>query len=61
MSEQTSAVVAWLAELSEQARTHGNIEHSDRLLLLAWQAMDGDQITLELLVRAREGLSTGNR
>ena len=36
----------WLAGLSEQARDRGDAERADRLLLLAWQAFDGQPIDL---------------
>jgi hypothetical protein len=39
----------WLVELSERARAHGNHERADRLLLLAWQAYDGQEILLDAI------------
>ena len=36
----------WLAGLSEQARARGDVGRADRLLLLAWQAFDGQPIDL---------------
>jgi len=48
--EQDNPVVGstadWLAALSERARTQGHCERADRLLLLAWQAYDGQEISL---------------
>src|SRR3954453_18337097 len=35
-----------LAALSDQARAQGHGERADRLLLLAWQAYDGQKISL---------------
>jgi hypothetical protein len=45
---ETGAVMSeanWLAELSMQARISGDCERADRLLLLAWQAYDGQTIS----------------
>jgi hypothetical protein len=42
-----TARAEWLVELSERARARGNTERADRLLLLAWQAYDGQEISLE--------------
>jgi hypothetical protein len=39
----------WLAELSERARAQGSAERADHLLLLAWQAYDGQEISLEAI------------
>jgi hypothetical protein len=36
----------WLAALSNRVRAQGNCERADRLLLLAWQAYDGQEISL---------------
>src|SRR3954454_8252835 len=36
----------WLATLSERVRAQGDCERADRLLLLAWQAYDGQEISL---------------
>ncbi len=36
----------WLVALSERARAQGQCERADRLLLLAWQAYDGQEISL---------------
>ena len=36
----------WLAALSERARAQGHCERADGLLLLAWQAYDGQEISL---------------
>ena len=37
----------WLVQLSERARAQGSVERADHLLLLAWQAYDGPEISLE--------------
>jgi len=37
----------WLAGLSEQARARGDRDRADRLLLLAWQAYDGQAVALD--------------
>jgi hypothetical protein len=50
--EQDDAIVLkadWLIELSERARAQGNAERADRLLLLAWQAYDGQDISIEAI------------
>ncbi len=39
----------WLAELSERARAQGDGERADQLLLLAWQAYDGQEVSLDML------------
>jgi hypothetical protein len=48
--EQDGPVVGstaeWLAALGDQARAQGHGERADRLLLLAWQAYDGQEISL---------------
>lgn len=48
--EQDDAVVVskadWLADLSERARAQGDRERADHLLLLAWQAYDGQEVSL---------------
>jgi hypothetical protein len=48
--EQDDPVVGstadWLAALSERARAQAHRERADRLLLLAWQAYDGQEISL---------------
>jgi len=48
--EQDDPVVGstadWLVALSERARAQGRRERADRLLLLAWQAYDGQEIAL---------------
>ena len=36
----------WLVRLSERVRAQGDRERADRLLLLAWQAYDGQEISL---------------
>jgi hypothetical protein len=47
--EQDDPVVGstadWLAALSGRARAQGHGERADRLLLLAWQAYDGQEIS----------------
>jgi hypothetical protein len=48
--EQDDAVVGstadWLAALSERAQAQGYYQRADGLLLLAWQAYDGQEISL---------------
>jgi hypothetical protein len=57
--EQDNAVGAsiaeWLAELSDRARAQGKCERADRLLLLAWQAYDGLEVSLEDVEDDRAG------
>ena len=36
----------WLAALSERVRAQGDCERADCLLLLAWQAYDGQDVSL---------------
>ena len=45
----------WLADLSERARAQGATERADKLLLLAWQAYDGQEITPDMLINAGVG------
>ncbi len=49
--KQDDAVVVslaeWLSELSERARAQGHVQRADRLLLLAWQAYDGQRVSLD--------------
>ena len=47
--ESAALTADWLATLSERARADGAIARADRLLLLAWQAFDGQEITPEML------------
>lgn len=37
----------WLAELSAKARADGDTARADHLLLLAWLAYDGQDVTLD--------------
>ena len=53
MIDRFSEPAEWLASLSERVRAEGNTEHADRLLLLAWQAMDGQEVTPDMLIGAR--------
>jgi hypothetical protein len=49
MCEQDAVVLStagWLAALNARARAQGHCERADRLLLLAWQAYDGQEISL---------------
>ena len=49
MCERDAVVLSaadWLATLSARARAQGHCERADRLLLLAWQAYDGQEISL---------------
>jgi hypothetical protein len=49
-SKQDDPVVGstadWLVTLGERVRAQGDRERADRLLLLAWQAYDGQEISL---------------
>jgi len=50
--EQDDAIFStadWLTELSERARAQGNAERADRVLLLAWQAYDGQEISVDAI------------
>ena len=47
--ESAALTADWLATLSELARADCTIVRADRLLLLAWQAFDGQEITSEML------------
>lgn len=51
--EQGDAVVIsvaeWLSDLSERARAQGHTQRADHLLLLAWQAYDGQQVSLDAI------------
>jgi len=62
--ERDGPVVAstaeWLAALSDRARAQGDSERADRLLLLAWQAYDGQKISLvDADLAAGEHAATG--
>ena len=52
--ESGASTAEWLATLSERARADGLIDRADRLLLLAWQAFDGGEITPDMLAGIEE-------
>ena len=53
MIERSAVSADWLTGLSERLRADGDIERADRVLLLAWQAYDGQDITPDMLVDDR--------
>ena len=53
MIDRSSEPAEWFASLSERARAGGSAEQADWFLLLAWQAMDGQEITPDMLIVAR--------